>query len=172
MIRLEDIIPYWRHYYTNQEMIRYTWPVTDLMKVGHDHKFNDLIFLKNYFRLFTKICHHKFPTLSITISQQLSGASTSLHAGTVRHPYVALHHSMSGNRVETDGRPIVTLIARFTGPTWGPSGAGRNQVGPMLAPWTLLSGYIRQQFGGWIETRHSGVGNLRASHTNIAHTFI
>ena len=31
-------------------------------------------------------------------------------------------------------------IARFMGPTWGPSGAGRTQVGPMLAPWTLLSG--------------------------------
>ena len=27
------------------------------------------------------------------------------------------------------------------GPTWGPSGADRTQVGPMLAPWTLLSGY-------------------------------
>ena len=25
------------------------------------------------------------------------------------------------------------------GPTWGPSGADRTQVGPMLAPWTLLS---------------------------------
>ena len=34
-----------------------------------------------------------------------------------------------------------TLIARFMGPTWGPSGADRTQVGPMLAPWTLLSGY-------------------------------
>ena len=32
-----------------------------------------------------------------------------------------------------------TLIARFMGPTWGPSGADRTQVGPMLAPWTLLS---------------------------------
>ena len=31
------------------------------------------------------------------------------------------------------------LIARFMGPTWGPSGADRTQVGPMLAPWTLLS---------------------------------
>ena len=35
---------------------------------------------------------------------------------------------------------ITTLIARFMGPTWGPSGADRTQVGPMLAPWTLLSG--------------------------------
>ena len=38
---------------------------------------------------------------------------------------------------------IHTLIARFMGPTWGPSGADRTQVGPILAPWTLLSGYIR-----------------------------
>ena len=32
------------------------------------------------------------------------------------------------------------LIARFMGPTWGPSGADRTQVGPILAPWTILSG--------------------------------
>ena len=32
------------------------------------------------------------------------------------------------------------LIARFIGPTWGPSGADRTKVGSMLAPWTLLSG--------------------------------
>ena len=34
----------------------------------------------------------------------------------------------------------ITLISRFMGPTWGPSGADRTQVGPILAPWTLLSG--------------------------------
>ena len=34
-----------------------------------------------------------------------------------------------------------TPIARCLGSTWGPSGADRTQVGPMLAPWTLLSGY-------------------------------
>ena len=28
------------------------------------------------------------------------------------------------------------------GPTWVPSGADRTQVGPMLAPWTLLSGWV------------------------------
>ena len=33
-----------------------------------------------------------------------------------------------------------TQIAWFMGPTWGPSGADRTQVGPILAPWTLLSG--------------------------------
>ena len=38
------------------------------------------------------------------------------------------------------GHRGTTLIARFVGSTWGPSGADRTQVGPMLAPWTLLSG--------------------------------
>ena len=37
---------------------------------------------------------------------------------------------------------IHALIARFMGPTWGPSGADRTQVGSMLAPWTLLSGWL------------------------------
>ena len=40
-----------------------------------------------------------------------------------------LHHQCS-----------TSLIARFMGPTWGPSGADRSQVGHMFFPWTLLSG--------------------------------
>ena len=32
------------------------------------------------------------------------------------------------------------FVCRNMGPTWDPSGADRTQVGPMLAPWTLLSG--------------------------------
>ena len=39
-----------------------------------------------------------------------------------------------------------TLIARLMGPTWGPSGTDRAQVGPMLAPWTLLSGNTLQSY--------------------------
>ena len=39
------------------------------------------------------------------------------------------------------------LIARFMGPTWGPSGADRTLVGPMLAPPTLLSGWWYHNFG-------------------------
>ena len=35
---------------------------------------------------------------------------------------------------------LLTLIARFLGPAWGPSGADRTQVGPMLAQLTLLYG--------------------------------
>ena len=43
-------------------------------------------------------------------------------------------------RLPSTIRVTATLIARFMGPTWGPSGADRTQEGPMLAPWTLLSG--------------------------------
>ena len=37
------------------------------------------------------------------------------------------------------------------GPTWGPSGSSRPQMGPMLAPWTLLSGarFIYRSIRGW-----------------------
>ena len=31
-------------------------------------------------------------------------------------------------------------ITTFMGPTWGPPGSCRPQMGPMLTPWTLLSG--------------------------------
>ena len=47
------------------------------------------------------------------------------------------HHGAKQNNIL-----IYTLIARFMGPTWGPSGAERTRVGPMLAPWTLLSGRV------------------------------
>ena len=40
----------------------------------------------------------------------------------------------------------LSLIARFMGPTWGPSGADRTHVGPMSAPWTLLSGVFHRYY--------------------------
>ena len=50
-----------------------------------------------------------------------------------------------------------SLIARFMGPTWGPSGADKTQVCLMLAPWTLLSGL-------WCNTLISAsTGKLAAS---------
>ena len=35
---------------------------------------------------------------------------------------------------------VSSQIARSMRPTWGPPGSCRPQMGPMLAPWTLLSG--------------------------------
>ena len=43
----------------------------------------------------------------------------------------------------------VLLIARFMGPTWGPSGTDMTQVGLMLAPWTLLSAAIWENETAW-----------------------
>ena len=35
-----------------------------------------------------------------------------------------------------------SLIAKFMGPAWGPPGADRTQLGPMLVTWNLLSGFM------------------------------
>ena len=43
----------------------------------------------------------------------------------------------------------MTLIARLMGPTWGPSGPCRPQMGPMLALWTLLSGSSSSRSCWW-----------------------
>ena len=43
-------------------------------------------------------------------------------------------------------RNATSQIAKFTGPTGGPLGSGRPQMGPMLALWTLLSGLSASQF--------------------------
>ena len=52
-------------------------------------------------------------------------------------------HCMSArkNGLNTQRRKL-PQIAKFMGPTWGPPGSSRAQVGPMLAPWTLLSGTL------------------------------
>ena len=52
-------------------------------------------------------------------------------------------------RYSTKGCTESSLIARFMGPTWGPSGADRTHVGPMSAQWTLLSGVFSNT---WLNT--------------------
>ena len=43
-------------------------------------------------------------------------------------------------------------IAKFMGPTWGPPGSCRPQLGPMLDPWTLLSAVFKHHFeNAWKE---------------------
>ena len=39
-------------------------------------------------------------------------------------------------------------ITKCMRPTWGPPGSCRPQMGPMLAPWTLLSGLL---YKGWVQ---------------------
>ena len=61
-----------------------------------------------------------------------------------RHPFVPV-------------KALPTLIARSMGPTWGPSGADRTQMGTMLAPRTLLSGYWIKSGTWWIHSLASGI---------------
>ena len=56
----------------------------------------------------------------------------------------------------------VPLIARFMGPTWGPPGADRTQVGSMLGPWSLLSLHLQTKF--WIQL---GFVNYSISSTGV-----
>ena len=69
-----------------------------------------------------------------------------------------------------------SLIARFMGPTWGPHGADRNQVGPMWAKWTLQSGMLpainREVLWWWyyhktfqVYSRYLGHGLVITSHS-------
>ena len=44
---------------------------------------------------------------------------------------------------------VISLIARFMGPTWGPSGADRTQVGPMLAHELCYMGYLGLHQWNW-----------------------
>ena len=65
-----------------------------------------------------------------------------------------------------NGYVISSQIARFMGATWGPPGDDRTQVGPTLAPWTLLSGITH--FTGHMITYsccERGAGLLRMPRT-------
>ena len=61
-----------------------------------------------------------------------------------------------------------SLIARFMGPTWGPSGADSTQVGPMLAPWTLLSGMM---LGDWERSAVVGTDDKRTDQLIFSSIF-
>ena len=64
---------------------------------------------------------------------------------------------------------INAQIAKSTGPTWGPPGSCRPQMGPMFTPWTLLSGRLSKQcWGLWFETPSRALWD----HCNDARAFI
>ena len=56
---------------------------------------------------------------------------------------------------------VATQIAKSMGRTWGPPGSCRPQMGPMLAPWTLLPGY------SWLNHGKLASGCLAACHDSL-----
>ena len=62
-------------------------------------------------------------------------------------------------------RMIVTSQkTRFMGPTWDPPGSCRPQVGPMLVPWTLLSGTLWT----WVNS----TSNQPQQHNKVQNVFL
>ena len=57
----------------------------------------------------------------------------------------------------------ISQIAKFMGPTWGPPGSCRHQMGPMWAPWALLSGLSYSK----IAMMRSMVPNLSPERVHI-----
>ena len=70
---------------------------------------------------------------------------------------------------------LYSQIARLMRPTWGPPGSCRPQVGPMLAPWTLLSGVnpliTRYFFFSKCKFHFHAVHGLRKYGTSNANIF-
>ena len=50
--------------------------------------------------------------------------------------------TVPNNTEKTSPEARTSQIARIMGPTWGPPGSCRPQLGLMWAPWTLLSGMV------------------------------
>ena len=57
-----------------------------------------------------------------------------------RHDISWIHQKYLRNTMGKSGFIVAkwSQIAKFMGPTWGPPGSCWPQMGPMLAPWTLL----------------------------------
>ena len=64
---------------------------------------------------------------------------------------------------------VEAQIAKFMRPPWGPPGSCRPQVGPMLAPWTLLSGRLTRRYScntlSTLSPRKRATFNRRYLHT-------
>ena len=61
-----------------------------------------------------------------------------------------------------------TKIAKFMWPKWGPRGSCRPLVGPMLVPWTLLSGYATYLNSVVVNTTQCIQYHYRTAH-NYSH---
>ena len=64
-------------------------------------------------------------------------------------------HISSGLDISSPPLLMLPLIARFMGPAWGPSGADRTQVGPMLAHEICYLG--RYHIDGFVQKRRTPV---------------
>ena len=69
----------------------------------------------------------------------------SPHTGPIRKKAFPSTDSIMGLR---------TRVVKFMGPTWGPPGSCRPQMGPMLVPWILVSGCRKFMTERWLIRWH------------------
>ena len=94
-----------------------------------------------YVFCFIKICWYRYMTyLPIFVGVASNSQCHCSKAQLFLHQCFLLHNEIHSIDVPKHDISLCSLIARFMGPTWGPSGADRTQVSPMLSPWTFLSG--------------------------------
>ena len=91
-------------------------------------------FCTNYLRIYHSIkLHHHHP---IAEKWWSNGAITKALSALLGFPSGAIAQTQASGEWKA-----ATQITKFMGPAWGPPGSCRPQMGPMLAPWTLLTGY-------------------------------
>ena len=103
-----------------------------LPHIPHNPRATELKFLK-----FFKEHHHVVPVMICVLNRLSSVPSVGTHREGMAEAKLR-HTDLWLERQGTISQKV-SLIARFMVPTWGPPGADRTQVGPMLAPWSLLS---------------------------------
>ena len=101
------------------------------------HCFHCIILLQCLFcsiHIWTVQCWSQRPVCKQWVFVSASDLYTRLSRGFTQTLTARCHAGWNSTRSRYySTRP---RIARFMGPTGGPSGADRTQVGPMLAPWT------------------------------------
>ena len=98
----------------------------------------------NFFRLTTKIVSQTFVVTGWFPSQRASNAESVSTSSCDR--FDLAEKSSHTYHIQTfiiRKNPDSKIYGANMGPKWGPPGADRTQVGPMLAPWTLLSGKLQ-----------------------------
>ena len=92
------------------------------------------------------ICDHMSPAVDDYNSQwhiiNTIDPNTKWFTWMIKWLYIWIVEDMWNKLCSLRVRHLQSQIAWFMGTAWGPPGSCRPQMGPMLAPWTLLSGVL------------------------------
>ena len=94
--------------------------------------------------IFIKLCHSKDTVFFKTYAQNfVMLCRVVIISSFLEHVHALSTHVHQGRFIDSGGNRMTTSqIAKFMGPTWVSHGSCRPQLGPFLAPWTLLSGLV------------------------------